>query len=79
LDEKNVTCKHLFSWNKEIERAFTLISPVSVPQKMMSLAARMLVILLPADILPNFFGVPLNHIWFGKLISDKEVIFMSFV
>lgn len=32
----------------------TLINPVSVPQKIMSFAVNMLVILLPADSLPTF-------------------------
>lgn len=50
-----------------------LINPVSVPQKMMSFAAKMLVILLPADSLPTFCCFSLNHIWMilGLLLQVK--------
>jgi len=53
---------------------FTLISPFSVPQKIMSLAAYMLVILLPADNLPNFFGIPLNQICLTNWFQVKQLI-----
>lgn len=39
-----------------------LINPLSVPQKMISFAVKMLVILLPADSLPTFCCFSLNHI-----------------
>lgn len=40
-----------------------LINPASLPHKIMSFAARRLVILLPADNLPSFCCCPLIQIW----------------
>lgn len=44
----------------------TFIDPISVPQKIMSLAVSKLVILLPADNLPTFCFVSLSQIWFYR-------------
>lgn len=48
--------------NKVMQEEQTLMMPVSVPHKIMSLAESRLVILLPADNLPTLCCVPLNHI-----------------
>jgi hypothetical protein len=66
---------HLRQINKKRLCIITLISPFSVPQKIISLAAYMLVILLPADILPNFFGTPLNQICLRSLFQFNQLIF----